>query len=158
LLDRIEENARFHVEDLTGNQFATSKGLFGEYERFSFVDAAIVAYMQAAGLYYLYAFDDDFDGAADCYRLVPPPIPTIQTDSRLGLFIQAKSNQMKTVLLAPSRKCGLTSGQDWDLCHAESRSTNPPETSPERLRATDLPRLSPRAVRNRSAPVRPRVY
>lgn len=74
-LDRIEANARFHVEDLTGDQFATAKALFREYERFSFVDAAIVAHMQAAGLGYLYAFDDDFDAAADCHRLDTPTDP-----------------------------------------------------------------------------------
>jgi predicted nucleic acid-binding protein len=68
-LDRIEENTRFHVESITADEFATAKALFRQYERFSFVDAAIVAYMQAEGLGYLYAFDDDFDAAADVYRL-----------------------------------------------------------------------------------------
>jgi len=68
-LDRIEENARFHIGSLTGDAFATAKALFRQYEAFSFVDAAIVAYMQTEGLGYLYAFDDDFDAAADVYRL-----------------------------------------------------------------------------------------
>ncbi|WP_350355414.1 PIN domain-containing protein [Haloglomus halophilum] len=68
-LDRLEENARFHIDSLTADTFATAKALFRQYERFSFVDAAIVAYMQTEGLGYLYAFDDDFDAASDVYRL-----------------------------------------------------------------------------------------
>jgi hypothetical protein len=68
-LDRIEENARFHIESLTADELASTKAIFRRYEGFSLVDAAIVAYMQAEGLGYLYAFDDDFDAAADVYRL-----------------------------------------------------------------------------------------
>mgnify|MGYP000371509986 CR=1 FL=1 len=68
-LDRVEENARFHIDSLTTDEFAAAKGLFRRYERFSFVDACIVAYMQTEGLGYLYAFDDDFDAATDVYRL-----------------------------------------------------------------------------------------
>ncbi|WP_227356108.1 type II toxin-antitoxin system VapC family toxin [Haladaptatus salinisoli] len=68
-LDRLEENARIHIEFLTTDAFATAKALFRQYERFSFVDACIVAYMQTEGLGYLYAFDDDFDTAQDVYRL-----------------------------------------------------------------------------------------
>jgi hypothetical protein len=68
-LDRIEENARFHIDSLNADELATTKALFRQYEQFSFVDASIVAYMQAEGLGYLYAFDDDFDAASDVYRL-----------------------------------------------------------------------------------------
>lgn len=68
-LDRIEENTRFHLDSLTADAFATAKALFRQYERFSFVDACIVAYMQTEGLGYLYAFDADFDAADDVYRL-----------------------------------------------------------------------------------------
>ena len=68
-LDRIEENTRFHIETLTTDEFATAKALFRQYDRFSFVDAAVVAYMQGEGLGYLYAFDDDFDAVEDIYRL-----------------------------------------------------------------------------------------
>lgn len=68
-LDRVEENTRFHVESLTADEFATAKALFRQHEHLSFVDACIVAYMQAEGLGYLYAFDDDFDAAEDVYRL-----------------------------------------------------------------------------------------
>ena len=68
-LDRIEANAQFHIDSLTTDEFTTAKALFRQYEEFSFVDAAIVAYMQAEGHGYLYAFDDDFDAAPDVYRL-----------------------------------------------------------------------------------------
>jgi predicted nucleic acid-binding protein len=69
LLDRIEENARFHIDSLTTDALATGKALFRQHEPLSFVDACIVAYMQTEGLGYLYAFDDDFDAIEDVYRL-----------------------------------------------------------------------------------------
>lgn len=68
-LDRVEENRRFHIDSLTADGFATAKAPFRQHQRFSFVDACIVAYMQTEGLGYLYAFDDDFDAAEDIYRL-----------------------------------------------------------------------------------------
>lgn len=74
-LDRIEENARFHIVSLTADAFATAKARFRQYEQFSFVDACIVAYMHAEGLGYLYALDSDFDAAADIYRLDTPTNP-----------------------------------------------------------------------------------
>jgi len=69
LLDRIEENARFHIDSLTTNALATGKTLFRQHEPLSFVDACIVAYMQTEGFGYLYAFDDDFAAVEDVYRL-----------------------------------------------------------------------------------------
>jgi predicted nucleic acid-binding protein len=69
LLDRIEENARFHIDSLTADAFATGKALFRQREPLSFVDACMIAYMQTEGLGYLYAFDDDFDAVEDVYRL-----------------------------------------------------------------------------------------
>ena len=69
LLDRIEENARFHIDTLTTDALATGKSLFRQHEPLSFVDACIIAYMQTDGLGSLYAFDDDFDVAQDVYRL-----------------------------------------------------------------------------------------
>src|SRR6056297_247862 len=69
LLDRIEENARFHIDSLNMDALATGKARFRQHEQFSFVDACIVAYMQTEGLGYLYAFDDDFDAVEDVYRL-----------------------------------------------------------------------------------------
>lgn len=69
LLDRIEENARFHIDSLNTNGLATGKALFRQQRQLSLVDACIIAYMQTEGLGYLYAFDDDFDVADDVYRL-----------------------------------------------------------------------------------------
>lgn len=69
LLDRIEANARFHIESLSSDARATGKALFRHHEPLSFVDACVVAYMQTEGLGYLYAFDDDFDALEDVYRL-----------------------------------------------------------------------------------------
>lgn len=69
LLDRIEENTRFHVETLGRDTVATAKARFRSTEAFSFVDACLVAYMETEGLGYLYAFDDDFDRVSDVYRL-----------------------------------------------------------------------------------------
>lgn len=69
LLDRLEENTRFHIDSLSADALATGKALFRQHEPLSFVDACIVAYMQTEGLGYLYAFDDDFDAVDDVYRL-----------------------------------------------------------------------------------------
>ncbi|WP_049980549.1 PIN domain-containing protein [Halolamina rubra] len=69
LLDRIEENARFHIDSLRSDAMVTGKALFRQHPSLSFVDACLVAYMQREGLGYLYAFDDDFDAIEDVYRL-----------------------------------------------------------------------------------------
>ena len=69
LLDRIEQNPNFEICSLGTDAFAAGKALFRRYKQFSFVDACIVAYMQTAGLEYLYALDDDFDAVGDIYRL-----------------------------------------------------------------------------------------
>ena len=69
LLDRIEENARFHIDSLNMDALATGKALFRQHKPLSFVDTCIIACMQTEGLGYLYAFDDDFDAADDVYRL-----------------------------------------------------------------------------------------
>ena len=68
-LDRIEENARFHIDSLTADALATAKARFRRHEPLSFVDACIIAYMRTDGLDYLYAFDDDFDAVGDVSRL-----------------------------------------------------------------------------------------
>lgn len=74
-LDRLEENARFHLDSLDSNAFSTAKYLFRRHEPFSFVDACLVAYAQTEGLEYLFAFDDDFDGAPNVSRLNAPTNP-----------------------------------------------------------------------------------
>lgn len=74
-LDRLDEKARFHVESMDADAVATAKARFRVRDSLSFVDACIVAYMATEGLGYLYAFDDDFDRAADVYRLETVTIP-----------------------------------------------------------------------------------
>jgi predicted nucleic acid-binding protein len=69
LLDRIEENARFHIDSLSANGLAAGKAVFRQHAPLSFVDACIAAYMQTEGLDYLYALDDDFDAVDDVTRL-----------------------------------------------------------------------------------------
>lgn len=69
LLDRIEENARFHIEGVSADALATGKALFRQHEPLSFVDACLIAYMQIEGLGYLYAFDEAFDAIDGVYRL-----------------------------------------------------------------------------------------
>lgn len=65
LLDRIEENQRFHVETIDRDVFAAGKALFRRYETLSFVDACICSYMEREAVIYLYAFDGDFDAIDD---------------------------------------------------------------------------------------------
>ncbi|WP_049926384.1 type II toxin-antitoxin system VapC family toxin [Halopiger goleimassiliensis] len=74
-LDRVEENARFHVVSLSTDTLATAKSEFRRYEALSFVDACIVAYMHSNGVEYLYAFDDDFDRVDEVSRLETPTNP-----------------------------------------------------------------------------------
>jgi len=74
-LGRIEENSRFHVDRLTNSGLATAKARFRQHTPFSFVDGAIVGYMETAELEYLYAFDDDFDAADAVTRLDTPTNP-----------------------------------------------------------------------------------
>jgi len=75
LLDRIEENTRFHVDSLSGDALAAGKALFRRHAPLSFVDACLVAYARTADLEYLYAFDDDFNVVNDVSRLDTPTDP-----------------------------------------------------------------------------------
>ncbi|MBX0288367.1 type II toxin-antitoxin system VapC family toxin [Haloarcula salinisoli] len=74
-LARVEENSRFHVDRLTNSGLATAKARFRQHAPFSFVDAAIVGYIETADLEFLYAFDDDFDAAEPVTRLDTPTNP-----------------------------------------------------------------------------------
>jgi predicted nucleic acid-binding protein len=74
-LDRIEENARFHVAALGGDGFALGKSFFRRQRSLSLIDACIVAYLQINDLEYLYAFDDDFDAISGVRRLTTPSNP-----------------------------------------------------------------------------------
>lgn len=69
MLDRLEDNPRFRIESLNTDALAAGKRLFRQYAPLSFVDAAIVGYMQTEDRDYLYAFDDDFDTVEDISRL-----------------------------------------------------------------------------------------
>lgn len=75
LLDRIEANARIHVESLSASAFATAKALFRRHAPLSFVDACLVAYLRTEDIEYLYAFDDDFEAVDDLVRLDSPVNP-----------------------------------------------------------------------------------
>lgn len=74
-LDRIEENSRFTIDRLTTDAVTTAKTLFRRHDGLSFVDAALVAYLQMEDLEYLYTFDDDFDAIDSVTRLDSPVDP-----------------------------------------------------------------------------------
>jgi len=74
-LDRLEENARFHLDAPTADVRTAAKSIFRRHERLSFVDAALVAYADTEGLDYLYAFDSDFDAVDGVTRLASPTNP-----------------------------------------------------------------------------------
>lgn len=69
LLDRLEENPRFHVDSLNSSQRARAKSLFRQHSPLSYVDAAIAAYLQKSDLELLYSLDGDFDGVDGVTRL-----------------------------------------------------------------------------------------
>ncbi|MFP9062509.1 PIN domain-containing protein [Natrialbaceae archaeon A-chndr2] len=75
LLDRLEENARFHIDSLNRDALVTGKALFRQHRPLSFVDACLIGYMHTEGLGYLYAFDDDFDAAEEVYCLTTATNP-----------------------------------------------------------------------------------
>lgn len=75
LLDRIEENKRFHVHSLSADAFASAKSLFRQQASLSLVDACIVAAMHRRDVEYLYAFDDDFDAVDGVARLATATNP-----------------------------------------------------------------------------------
>ncbi|WP_273836638.1 PIN domain-containing protein [Halococcus sp. PRR34] len=74
-LDRLEVNARFHVERSNAEMIASAKALFRTRERLSFVDVLIVAAARTADIEYVYSFDDDFDGIDGVTRLDTPANP-----------------------------------------------------------------------------------
>ncbi|ELY89143.1 PilT protein domain protein [Natrialba hulunbeirensis JCM 10989] len=74
-LDRVEENARFHIDTLRPDERATAKSVFRTDDALSFVDSCLVAYLESNELEYLYAFDDDFDRIDEIARLTTPTNP-----------------------------------------------------------------------------------
>lgn len=69
LYSRLKTGTAFELVHQPKVDFAGAEQLFHDRTQLSFVDAALVAYMQRVGLDYLYSFDDDFDAVQDLHRL-----------------------------------------------------------------------------------------
>jgi predicted nucleic acid-binding protein len=61
MLGRLIEGAHFEISRPPNVDFDAAQPLFRQYGALSFVDATLAAYMDRAGIEYLYSFDDDFD-------------------------------------------------------------------------------------------------
>lgn len=72
---RLHESAGFEVVHAAQKDFHRAVDLFETYESLAFGDATIAAYMERAGIEYLYAFDDDFDVIEHITRLETPTDP-----------------------------------------------------------------------------------
>ena len=66
---RLEGSAGFEIVHAAKTDYTTAVDLFETYERLSFVDATIAAYLFREDVEYLYSFDDDFDTLDDLSRL-----------------------------------------------------------------------------------------
>jgi hypothetical protein len=66
---RLNESAGFEIIHTAQKDFHRAVELFQTYQEFSFGDATIAAYIERAGIEYLYSFDDDFDVLDDVTRL-----------------------------------------------------------------------------------------
>ena len=75
LRKRLADSAGFELIHAAQKDYARAVELFETYERLSFGDATIVAYMEREEIEYLYSFDDDFDGIPDINRLDTPDNP-----------------------------------------------------------------------------------
>jgi hypothetical protein len=75
LKNRLTNSAGFELVHCAQKDFHRAVELFESYERLSFGDATIAAYMQRTGLEYLYSFDDDFDVIEGITRLDTPDNP-----------------------------------------------------------------------------------
>ncbi|RLM90066.1 PIN domain-containing protein [Haloarcula sp. Atlit-7R] len=73
--ERLNQSAGFEVRQAAQKDFTNALDLFETYDGLSLGDATIVAYMQRAGVDYLYSFDDDFDVIEDIARLATPDNP-----------------------------------------------------------------------------------
>ena len=73
--ERLNQSAGFEVLHAAQKDFHRAVELFETYERLSFGDATIAAYMEREGIEYLYSFDDDFDALEDITRLDSPDNP-----------------------------------------------------------------------------------
>jgi len=67
--ERLNQSAGFEILHAAQKDFQRAIDLFQTYDRLSFGDATIAAYMQREGIEYLYSFDDDFDVLKHITRL-----------------------------------------------------------------------------------------
>ncbi len=75
LQNRLTSSAGFEMVHCAQKDFHRAVELFESNERLSFGDATIAAYMQRAGIEYVYSFDDDLDGIEGITRLDTPDNP-----------------------------------------------------------------------------------
>lgn len=73
--ERLSQSAGFELVHCAQKDFTYAVDCFEAYERLSFGDATVVAYMERTGVEYLYSFDDDFDGIEGITRLETPESP-----------------------------------------------------------------------------------
>lgn len=66
---RLSASAGFELVNAAQADFHRAVELFETYEGLAFGDATVAAYMERAGIEYLYSFDDDFDAVDGISRL-----------------------------------------------------------------------------------------
>lgn len=66
---RINESAGFEIVQCAQKDFTRAVDIFTTYDKLSFGDATIAAFMERTDLEYLYSFDDDFDALDYITRL-----------------------------------------------------------------------------------------
>lgn len=69
LRSRLADSAGFELVHCAQTDFHRAVELLERYERLSFGDATIAAYMERTETEYLYSFDDDFDAIEGITRL-----------------------------------------------------------------------------------------
>lgn len=74
-LNFLVESAGFRVRHLTKDDFTRGEAIFRRTNGVEITDAFLVAYMQRAGIEYVYSFDDDFDRFDGISRLVTADDP-----------------------------------------------------------------------------------
>lgn len=67
--ERLGQASRFRLEHAPKRDFEQATEIFSKFDRLTFVDATIIAYMRREGMTYLYSFDADFDGIEGITRL-----------------------------------------------------------------------------------------
>jgi len=72
---RLRESAGFRVEWLSRENHGKALADWQNHSSAEFTDAAVVRFMRAAGIEYIYSFDDDFDAFDGVTRLNEPVDP-----------------------------------------------------------------------------------